>query len=437
MRRLGHGIRRHAVLCALSWLCALWMVVDWMLRTGPLCLPDFPVTAMIVLLAVLPGIPVAASLAIAVCGVAFMVFPIPGPDVNWLLSAPVCLALAVLGYRWRSGISVVAVLVIGCMPGLVGTASGAEPLLAVAPSVQMCVMWWCVGAMVGMVGDAERVKSVEVEQSRQREHRLRMLGVLHDSLANDLVGAMLRCRAVASRQSMDATALAEIREVEDILERSLMRLREDIIIPERVALGGGPGSMDSEPGDVMARKVVPETDCASRLAATVSELNRWLKSRGWEGLVRVSGDFTRVDATAVQLTERCVRELGMNMLKYGRPGAFALEAEIDEACVHVFSSNFIRHDAAEQDAGGHDSIPEPETRGYDGDPNVPDFRSDAALSSNCGLSLLRHELEQCGGSLRWTNEAGEWAVYAVIPRHGCDAASQSERRVVLKHGEER
>jgi hypothetical protein len=351
-----------------------------------------------------------ASLAIAVCGVLFMALPVPGPDVNWLLSAPVCLAMAVLGRRWRSMVSVVAALALGCLPGLLGAAMGSEPLLAVAPSVQACAMCWCIGSMVGMAGDAERAKSVGAERSRQREHRLRMLGMLHDSLANDLVAAMLRCRAISARQGVDTAVLAEIREVEDILERSVVRLREDILIPERAALGegsAGPGQRD-----VTGRGAVPGADPASRLTATAAELDRWLKSREWEGLVRVTGDFLDVDVAVVRLVERCVRELGMNMLKYGSPGAFALEADADGDCVRVLSSDPIGRDAGGRGADGCDSGLG--SNGCDGGSNAPDPRLEFGLSSDCGLALLRRELERCGGSLQWASEAGEWMCFVKL-----------------------
>ncbi len=114
-----------------------------------------------------------------------------------------------------------------------------------------------------MVGDVECVRSVDVERSRHRDHRLRMLGMLHDSVANDLVGAILRCRTIVSRQSVDASVLAEICEIEDILERSLVRLREDIIIPERIALGNSQNSIDSRPEHTTKQKTIPKKSIGS------------------------------------------------------------------------------------------------------------------------------------------------------------------------------
>lgn len=415
MRRLVGVLRRRAVLCLPSWLCAAWLAGDWAWRfgvwswrAGAHVLPDVPVAAMTVLLVVLPCAPVAVSLAVVACGGLFVALPVPGPDVNWLSSVPVCLALAVLGHRWRSAWSVAAALVLGCLPGLLGAVSGFGPLSEAASSVQACAMWWCVGAMAGRAVDAERAGAVRDERSRQREHRLRMLGLLHDSLANDLVGALLRCRAVVSRRDVDVTALAGMREVGDILERSLTRLREDVLAPERALLDGGAGPVGAGPEDSAGDGAVPTPGPC--LSATAAELDRWLESRGWKGLVRVSGDLSDVDAASVRLAERCVRELGVNMLKHGSPGAFALEVDVDGDRIRVFASNPVARGPAGRDAVGRGSVPATDGRGGACGP-CPE----SVLSSDCGLALLRRELDRRGGSLRWADESGEWTVYAVIP----------------------
>ena len=99
-----------------------------------------------------------------------------------------------------------------------------------------------------------------------------------------------------------------------------------------------------------------------------------------------------------------MRELGANMLKYGAPGAYALEVGASGNHVDVYSSNPV--DSNPVDTRVNDST--------DGPSDLSGGNS-SAFTSECGLTLLRREIETVGGSLECAQENGEWSVCIAIP----------------------
>lgn len=400
-------VRDRWAYCAASWLCAVWLIVVWggggFRVSAIVAIPTaWPLLVLVMLLVALPCAPEFFAIAVAACCVAYMVVPYAGPDVNWLNSAPMWLALVVLGYRWKSLKLAVIVLVIGCVPECIGIASGNELALSIAPSVQGCAMWWCVGALFGTLSKAAGERAAARERTEQYARRLYVLHVLHDSLANGLVYAILRCRAIASHDADGDAMRAGFGEIEEILKQSLTQLRQEIITPERSALGA------AEVKGEKALVVEGESAAGESLSATISpildELSQRMASQGWVGEAHMSGDCRHVSAECVRLVEACVRELGANMLKYGAPGAYALEVGASGNHVDVYSSNPV--DSNPVDTRVNDST--------DGPSDLSGGNS-SAFTSECGLTLLRREIETVGGSLECAQENGEWSVCIAIP----------------------
>ncbi|MBW3093767.1 hypothetical protein KIH75_00975 [Bifidobacterium sp. 64T4] len=421
---LRNFLRRRWAYCVVSWLCAVWLIAVWsggsvhaLLASIP---AGWPLPVLVILLVALPFAPQWCALAVAVCCAACVVVPYAGPDINWLNSAPIWLAMVVLGDHWRSLKLAGAVLVIGCIPGCVGAIAGNELVLSVAPSVQGCAMWWCIGALVGTMIATESDKAAAKERSEQYAHRLRVLHVLHDSLANNLVYAVLHCRAIMSHNAGNDAVCAEVGEVKGILERSLAQVRREVIIPERSALGAA-GVETGSIATVEHDGRTPAESLSAALAPTLDELTRRLESQGWHGAVHISGDSIGDSsgdcrcpgAECVRLVEASVRELGANMLKYGVPGAYALEVEVCGDHVNVYSSNPV-------DKRVDGSFDNP----ADATGEVP-----SAFTSGCGLALLRKEIEAAGGSLECAQENGEWSVCITIPFEG-----NAEMPRIAEHG---
>lgn len=409
-RRFSLEIQRHTALYVISWLSALLVVFDWISRMGPHPPLNLPVIAMITLPVILPCIPVAASITIIICGILFIIAPISGPDVNWLLSAPTCLAMAVLGHRCRYTMSAIIALIVGCAPVFIASVLQTELLLAISPSIQTCSVFWCIGTTLAITEDAKQAKLLEAEQSRQQAHRLRILGMLHDSLANDLVSAILLCRTIISCQSNNRSTSADVQEIEDILEQSLTRLREDIIIPERTALASS-NTAESTSSNAEHYQSDPAPNLTPALMDTVRKLNEYLASQGWKGQIHVGGDVSGIDVSTIRFIERCIRELCINILKHGDTGSFALEIDADKDCIRLYSSNPVRHRTTSAD-GTSAAFPSVESNRNNNNRNS---ESDDKLSSHCGLLLLQRELEQRNGKLQWASESGEWSVFAEIP----------------------
>lgn len=407
-------MRRRWVYCVVSWLCAAWLVAVWtdgnvhaLLASIP---AGWPLPVLVILLIALPCAPQWCAVAVTACCAACMVVPYAGPDINWLNSAPIWLALAVLGHHWRSLKLAGVVLVLGCLPECIGVITGNELALSSAPSAQGCAMWWCVGALVGALAATESDKAVARERSEQYAHRLRVLHVLHDSLANNLVYAVLRCRALTAHDADSDAIHAGIGEIEGILKRCLAQLRQEVIVPERSALTAAGietgNSIDTERcGRVSAESL------SAALTPMLDELTRRLESQGWNGTAHLSGDCRCADAEHVRLVEASIRELGANMLKYGVPGAYALEVEACDDHVNVYSSNPVGKQAGKQ-AGKQVGK---QVNDSTGDSDNASDEATSAFTSGCGLALLRREIESVGGSLECVQENGEWSVCITIP----------------------
>lgn len=383
-------LRRRWPYCVAAWVCAGWLYVDYAFRSGVRIPVGWPVVALVVLLVVLPCAPAVVSVAVIACCVVCTVVPFAGADVNWLNAVPMWLALAVLGYRCGSLKALVAVLIAGAVPSCFATVAGNELAASVAPTVQACAIWWCIGSLMAVLGRAERDKGTAQERSEQYEHRLRILHILHDSLANDLVYALLQCRSIVSRGA-DGTdeSHANIGEIERTLECCLTRLRQDVIAPERAALDEAGIVAVSSPGSAPASGA-ERVPLHAALAPVLAETTRLLKSQGWNGTAHLNGECPDTDGETVRLVEACVRELGANIAKYGDPGTYALEVEACDGHITVYSSNPLSGTGA----------------------------TSPACTSNCGLSLLQSQVEHAGGSMEYAREDGEWNICIAIPCDG-------------------
>lgn len=389
-------LQRRWPYCVAAWVCAGWLYADYAFRSGVHIPVGWPVIVLTALLVVLPCAPVMFSVAVIACCIVCTVVPFAGTDVNWLNAVPMWLALAVLGYRCGSLKALIVVLAAGAVPSCFAVVTGNELAASIAPSVQICAIWWCIGSMVAVLGRAERDKAAAKERSEQYEHRLRILHILHDSLANDLVYALLQCRSIASHGVDDADDIggradadeshANIGEIERTLERCLTRLRQDVIAPERAALDEVGVGVVSSPGTA-STSGDERVSLHAALTPVLAETTRLLKSQGWSGAAHVNGECPDMDWETVRLAEACVRELGTNIAKYGDPGTYALEVEACGDHINMYSSNPV------SDAGATSPM----------------------LTSNCGLTLLRHQVEHVGGSMEYAREDGEWNICIAIP----------------------
>lgn len=392
-------LQRRWPYCVAAWVCAGWLYADYAFRSGVRIPVGWPVVALVALLVVLPCAPVVFSVAVIACCVVCTVVPFAGADVNWLNAVPMWLALAVLGYRCGSLKALIGVLAAGAVPSCFAIVAGDELAASIAPTVQTCVIWWCIGSMVAVLGRAERDKAAAKERSEQYEHRLRILHILHDSLANDLVYTLLQCRSIAShdvdgaddtggKADADET-YASIGEIERTLDRCLTRLRQDVIVPERAALDEAGIVAVSAPGSAPVSGD-ERVSLHAALAPVLAETTRQLKSQGWNGTAHLNGECPDADGETVRLIEACVRELGSNIAKYGDPGTYALEVEACDDHINIYSSNPVSGTGA----------------------------ASPAFTSNCGLSLLQNRIEHVGGSMEYAREDGEWTICIAIPCNG-------------------
>ncbi|MBT1171781.1 hypothetical protein JS528_00075 [Bifidobacterium sp. MA2] len=368
--------------------------VEWVNSVGLTPLMHVQNALMIMLLALLPLWPLQMSLGIAaLCPVLYAV----SADSYWLVCNPFLLAVILLGRRWGRYASALPAVLLTQILSLVGTLLANEPLRGITFMLEPMAISWLIGTLMRYAAQAQGEQVAAEQRVRHRESQLKMLHVLHDSVANDLVYAVSRSRSLATRLR-SRNEIEDLEEIIGVLESALMEIRQQIIMPVR-------DQLDEHPtiGDVRSNDAGSDADAPPEFGRNLTLIKRRLDKQGFYGTPQVVGDPTRIDGRTARILNLCIREIGGNIAKYGRPGEYALVVSIADDGTTVISSNTCR------DAGPANGV---ENAGI--------------TSSGSGLTMLRGELHDAGGTISTGKEDGEWSVYVFIPRQTAPGDSGHE-----------
>lgn len=295
----------------------------------------------------------------------------------YLNISPIVLACAVLGSRLGKIKSSFIATIVVYLAGFVFSIYKMEDLREIFFTVSPMVLWWLIGSLVVSSIDFARQKIVIQHQMEQRDERLRILHILHDSVANDLVYAISRSRMLKTDGNSQINDTVD--DIVSTLEIALSELRRDIIEPTKHSLDQDDHSLQHE-----YPYVASVTDVRKELAIAKMRLSK----HGFIGIPQINGDISTMDDAVSSLLSSCIKELTGNMIKYGQPGDYALGVDVSDDEMMVIASNTI-------------------SPLYAGERSV--------FSSNVGLESLTNELEQHGGTLSATVEDGEWSVCITLP----------------------
>lgn len=295
-------------------------------------------------------------------------------NISWITCYPSLFAVIVLASQWGDILS--SILFIGDVQVISLLDSSGIPIFRGIPYIIMPISTaWCIGTLLRYSLVLERQKTTIHEKELHRAEQSKLLHLLHDSVANNLVYAIIELRKIRP-SSVSSVESIHLQNVIDTLENTLDQLREQAITPmkQRISTGGKNNTsyvtVVSHPHDVKEAIYI---------------IAQQLKKCDFTGYPQCEGDPSRLNSAQTTLLTHCIREIGGNIVKYGKPGEYALSIQCSEDCVTIISSNCIRTEAFPQ------------------------------RQSHNGLSLLRDDIRSCGGSISYTAEDNEWSIYLRIP----------------------
>lgn len=246
------------------------------------------------------------------------------------------------------------------------------------------VLAWGVGALIQCNGVAEQEKARAEQQAEERRRQLDTVHVLHDSIANTMSYALMRCRVAE-----DGTSPTALCEVESALELALRQLRSEVITPMRQQIERPSESAVSMHTLPSSRSSIPPLAAHDGELAVRAALNNIAQRLDRLGFI---GAPTYTNSNGVELSEpmtrmlcQIVEEIGANIMKHGVPGDYALAVTIcGNGGAAIVSSNQCAVDEAADDA--------------------------TVNHTGHGLRLLHDTVALCGGTVHTYVEDGEWVV---------------------------
>lgn len=397
-----------------AWVVLLWQIGDWLEWI------EFPVYAHVmqgalaVLLAVLPLFPLVSSMAIVVLAVAYGLTSLGQGYFDSLLLCgfPSLFAWAVLGRRWGRLLPS-CLMVAGIETGLVVCRLTAIAWLEWVALLLQPAIAWSVGALIRQLIDAQARRRLAEQRLRTERERLAMVRVLHDSVANTMSYALLRCRAIEDAEGMTGDLLVELRDVEHAMEQALGELRSKIL--ESRPLADAVAESRSGHG---ASPATVHRDVLQRLDLIDSRLRKL----GFSGHSMCVGDIAALPGDVAHTIVRAVSEIGMNIVKYGEPGEYSLAVAISHGGANIIAVNRCRGNErpnfrnADSDSPSDGSTGETCSR-YRRRRSGPgdDAGLNMALRSGHGLASIRGEVQRLGGTVSVCEENGEWSIAVCIP----------------------
>lgn len=374
--------RLQLITVAMSGMGAALFGLDWIDSIG-LTVQDHVQNALLMIFTLLlPLNPIICSTIIILLSLA-MAYILPAANIYWLFSTPCLLALVFLGKSVRRPIPTAITFFVIQLLASTGTITHNEELRALTLGYQPLIIAWVIGTFLGCAIEAQRKRAIAEEQAAHRSEQLRMLHVLHDSVANDLVYAAAQCKSLRTELT-DETSLAKTDDIITALESGLTQLRQQIIEPTKRDI-----ETIDKPHTEAER--IPQSDAQMRIHNTTRTIEQRLQQCGFVGNPQIKGDLTAIREDIIDVIDMTIQELGGNIIKYGEPSTYALVIDISaDGTVTIVSSNRYRPRTDEADQ-----------------PSTP-------ATSHVPV-LLADRLRSVGGNMSVSDEEGEWTVYICIP----------------------
>lgn len=393
----GNGIARRLqgrprlIDAAMSGMGAALFCLDWINSVG-LTVQDHVQNALLMIFTVLlPFNPTICSIIITLLSLA-MAYALPAATIYWLFSTPCLLALIFLAKSVRRPIPTAIIFFIMQLLAATGTITHNEELRSLILGYQPLIIAWAIGTLLGCAIEVQRKRTIAEEKASHRSEQLRVLHVLHDSVANDLVYAVTQCKSLRTELT-DRGSIAKTDDVITALESGLAQLRQQIIEPAKRDI-----ETIDKPGTDAGHIQTPDTQAC--IHSTMRTIEQRLRQCGFAGKPQISGNLSVIREEVIDVIDMTIHELGGNIIKYGEPGAYALAINVSaDGTVTIVSSNRYR----------------PRT-------DAPCWSS---TSDTCHTPiLLSNRLRSIGGSMSVSREDGEWTACVCIPDAYRDKAWQ-------------
>ena len=375
----------------MSGMGTILFCLDWIDSVG-LTAQDHVQNALLLILTVLlPFNPTICSIILMFLSLV-MAYALPTANIYWLFSTPCLLAMVFLGKSVRQPIPTAIIFFIMQLLASTGTFMHNEELRSLILGYQPLIIAWTIGTFLGCSVEEQRKKAIEEEKASRRSDQLRVLHVLHDSVANDLVYAVAQCKLLRTELT-DETSIAKNDDIITSLESCLTQLRQQVIEPAKRDV-----KTIDKPSIEVGRMRKP--DAQARIHGTIRTIEQRLQQCGFAGNPQVSGNLSTIREDVIDVIDMAIHELGGNIIKYGEPGAYALAIGVStDGAVTIVSSNRYR-------------------------PRTDEACQPSAPITSQAPILLADRLQSVGGTISVGEEDGEWTIYICIP----DARDEERRR---------
>ncbi|NMM92847.1 hypothetical protein [Bifidobacterium oedipodis] len=364
---------------ATSWVCVSWMVIYNLGIEGMTPLLYGELSIMVFLFLVWPLYPVYGSIIYVVSSIILWIMPFPSLGAYWISTMSFYASIIVLGMRkGRIRLSVICLVVVETLY-LVTSLMQYQIVSGFCSMLFLILLAWTVGVIIRFAINNQKQLLVAEEKERYRSRQLEMLHVLHDSVANDLVYVVTRCRSLNLNNQDNL--------LDDIcvtLEHCLSELRQRVIIPERQHLESQEINDTRIESEVSHNEVYDIKKCMSVIGGHLSEL-------GFIGEPQCLGPLRLLSNDVAHVIVNCINELSSNIAKHGVKGEYILTVVVEDSATIIISSNKCS-------------------------PESKDALS-SSFSSGAGLMLLEQMIHDINGSMSYGKQDGEWVTYITIPHY--------------------
>lgn len=399
IRNLVHSITRSDTrderfpLAIGSFVCLVLLINTWLSWVSPLSIiVHVEYACYTMLLMAVPFAPNVASVLIILLSI-FGLFVPAGPEgagMGWLNMDGTLFAFGILGMRFgRLGISIPLVIVV----------SSAAISFRIYPAIPMQIAtWgyilmpyslaWMVGSTIRYLNEREASKRIKLHEAAEQRERLRLIHVMHDSIANSLVYAIRRCRSASDGMGSSQQVLNEL---PSLLEQVLQELRTEVMAPVMRTVDQYDDDSEKADGNPdQFQQHGPEND--ERIRRFVLDQTVRLNVLGFIGTPIFLGVFSGLDDEHIAVLQDTVVQICGNMMNHGIPGCYSL-------VVRSSGNNDFAVISSNQSAE----------------------RQERA-STGFGLAHVSDRVGRLGGSVRVDDEDG-WLIVVSVPANTATTAN--------------
>ena len=306
-------------------------------------------------------------------------FDILGPSNFW----GTWLALIALAYRKRIMFSVIgagATMIAVLLQDMSKVGTSRAGIVSLALSYAGAVLVGYILRSVRVITEQQAREDHLKEELEYAQDREYILHIVHDDAAGALTRIFLSSRQNALDPDVESYSRNKFLEISSAASIAAQRLRQNIIEPIASNMQKG------DKGLYQSHNLNDNIPQVNSVTNAVSYAQSELASLGYLGTPRIEGDPELFNPMTAHLLVTAICELSLNVIKYGQPGPYAFSLNCRRDSCDLMVSNHIKTPSSKQ----HQPM-------------------------GTGLSLLKNNVEEMNGTIRISQEDGDWTVFLRLP----------------------